>query len=190
MLQFDQVSFAYEKKVVLARFSMRLEQGERLALMGPSGSGKTTILRLAAGLLKPISGSIQSTFLPPAVVFQEPRLFPRLTVFENLAAVQEKSDAEAIRRVLALVELGEEESAYPHELSGGMQSRVSLARALLFPTDFYLFDEPFGALDEATRKIVLARVRDFLIEKNAAAILVTHQKEDADSFATRTLLLD
>ena len=189
MLKFDHVFFSYGKKAVLTDFSMELGKGELLALMGPSGSGKTTILHLAAGLLKPTAGKIESDFLPPAVVFQEPRLFPHLTVRENLAAVQEKPDEAAIRNALAAVALSDSENAYPSELSGGMQSRVALARALLFPSDLYLFDEPFGALDEETRKTVLSNVRTHLNDRSASAILVTHQKEDAEAFSTRTIFL-
>ena len=189
MLQFENVSFSYGKKSVLTDFSLELGSGERLALMGPSGSGKTTVLHLAAGLLKPTAGKIQSDFLPPAVVFQEARLFPQLTVKENLFAVQEKPDEAAVSEALALVDLVDSIDAYPHELSGGMKSRVSLARALLFPTDFYLLDEPFGALDEETKRLVLSDLKAFLIEKNAAAIFVTHQKEDAEIFATRKFFL-
>ena len=189
MLRFDKVSFSYNKKVVLTDFNLELKAGERLALMGPSGSGKTTILQLAAGLLTPTAGIIESEFLPPAVAFQEPRLFPHLTVKENLAAVQKKADDKAIADALDLVALSDWENAYPHELSGGMQSRVSLARVLLYPTDLYLLDEPFGALDEETKQIVLQNLLGFLTKKGAAAILVTHQSEDADTFATRKFFL-
>lgn len=189
MLLFDHVSFSYDKKAVLTDFSLELKAGERLALMGPSGSGKTTILHLAAGLLKPTAGVVRSDFLPPAVVFQEPRLFPHLTVKKNLAAVQEKPDEEAISNLLTLVGLSDWADAYPHELSGGMQSRVALARALLYPTDLYLFDEPFGALDEETKQVVIRNLLEFLAEKGAAVILVTHQKEDAEAFATRKFFL-
>ena len=189
MLRFEQVSFSYGKRAVLKDFSFTLHDGELLALMGASGSGKTTILHLAAGLLTPTSGKIESDFLPPAVVFQEPRLFPHLTVRENLAAVQEKTDEKAILDALALMALSEWADAYPKELSGGMQSRASLARALLFPTDLYLFDEPFGALDEETKRKVLTNLKAFLAEKGAAAILVTHQNEDAEAFAKRKFFL-
>lgn len=189
MLRFEKVSFAYDKKAVLNDFSFTLHDGELLALMGASGSGKTTILHLAAGLLAPTAGKIESSFLPPAVVFQEPRLFSHLTVRENLAAVQEAPDESAIEKALSLVGLSEWADAYPSELSGGMQSRVSLARALLFPTDFYLLDEPFAALDEETKKAVLKNLREFLTEKGAAAILVTHAKEDAEAFASRKVFL-
>ncbi|MBQ7173244.1 MAG: ABC transporter ATP-binding protein [Clostridia bacterium] len=189
MLKFNHVSFAYDKKPVLVDFSMELVPCERLAVMGPSGCGKSTLLHLAAGLLTPTAGNIDSDFLPPAVAFQEPRLFGHLTVKQNLLAVQKKPDEKAVARVLELVQLQDEIDAYPDELSGGMQSRVSLARALLFESDLYLFDEPFAALDEATRKTVLENVKAFLTEKNAAAILVTHQHEDAEAFATRRLTL-
>ena len=189
MLRIENLSFSYENKKIFDRFSLELQKGERLAVMGESGSGKTTLLRLLSGLVAPQSGKIESDFMPPAVVFQEPRLFPHLTVRENLRVVMAKPDDDKIDELLALVELSEEADAYPSELSGGMQSRVALARALLFGSDLYLLDEPFAALDDRTRRDVLLRVKERIERENAAAILVTHREEDAELFATRTLLL-
>lgn len=189
MLRIENLSFSYENKKIFDRFSLELQKGERLAVMGESGSGKTTLLRLLSGLVAPQSGRIESDFMPPAVVFQEPRLFPHLSVRENLRVVMAKPDDDKIDELLALVELSEEADAYPSELSGGMQSRVALARALLFGSDLYLLDEPFAALDDRTRRDVLLRVKERIERENAAAILVTHREEDAELFATRTLLL-
>ena len=150
MLEFQNVSFSYGKKEVLRELSFSLNEGEILSVMGPSGSGKTTLLTLAAGLKKPRGGAIVNTFQRTAYVFQEPRLFPWLTVAQNLEAVLQapKEQRGRISDVLETVGLSGTEELFPSELSGGMKSRVSLARALLFDADLYLFDEPFSALDE------------------------------------------
>ena len=191
MLTFENVSFSYEKKQVLDQISFHVAKGEILAVMGPSGCGKTTLLSLAAGLKKPSSGEIRRSSSKISYVFQEPRLFPWLTVKENLEAVLKKPHEKenAILSLLEALELKGCEALYPNELSGGMKMRVSLARALIFDADLYLLDEPFSALDEELKITLSSYLRGFLKEKNAAAILVTHQKEDADRLADKTLIL-
>ena len=191
MLTFENVSFSYEKKQVLDQISFHVAKGEILAVMGPSGCGKTTLLSLAAGLKKPSSGEIRRSSSKISYVFQEPRLFPWLTVKENLEAVLKKPHEKenAILSLLEALGLKGCEALYPNELSGGMKMRVSLARALIFDADLYLLDEPFSALDEELKITLSYYLRGFLKEKNAAAILVTHQKEDADRLADKTLIL-
>lgn len=191
MLEFSNVSFAYEKKEVLKDFSFRLADGEIVAVMGPSGNGKTTLLRLAAGLEKPNGGSISSNAQKISCVFQEPRLFPWLTVADNLCAVLEKgADTDArISEVLEAVGLSGAKDLYPDELSGGMKSRVALARALLYGGDLYLLDEPFAALDEALRERLSALLREHIKKNGASAILVTHQSTEAEAIADRVVSL-
>ena len=191
MLTFENVSFSYEKKQILDQISFHVKRGEILAVMGPSGCGKTTLLSLAAGLKKPSSGEIRRNSSTLSYVFQEPRLFPWLTVKENLEAVLKKPHEKenAILSLLEALGLKGCEALYPNELSGGMKMRVSLARALIFDADLYLLDEPFSALDEELKITLSYYLRGFLKEKNAAAILVTHQKEDADRLADKTLIL-
>ena len=190
MLEFKKVSFFYEKKAILSDFDLTLHDGEILAVMGPSGCGKTTLLSLAAGLRKPTTGEIHSTFERVACVFQEPRLFPWLTVRKNLEAVLDAPEKEKEKIPRLLDELGLSGCAemYPHELSGGMKIRVSLARALLFEGDLYLLDEPFSALDEELKIRLSEFLKQYLKSKNASAILVTHQREDAQRIADRTVL--
>lgn len=192
MLKITDLTFAYGKKTVLENFSMDLQKGEILAVMGPSGCGKTTLLGLIAGLYKPQKGEIESTFEKVAYVFQEPRLFPWLTVRENLLAVMDEKDTNATKTVaecLAFVGLEDCGNKYPSELSGGMKSRVALARGLAFGGDLFLLDEPFAALDEELRHSLAAKLKNFLTARGASAILVTHNKEDAEGIADRILLL-
>ena len=192
MLKITNLSFSFDKKKIFDNFSMELKKGEILALMGPSGCGKTTLLGLASGILKPQKGEIENNAQKIACVFQEPRLFPWLTVKGNLLAVMNEKDENALQIVeecLSLVELEDAIDKYPRELSGGMKSRVSLARALAYGGDLFLLDEPFAALDEALRSTLSVKIKDYLRERGASAILVTHGKEDAEQIADRILTL-
>lgn len=189
MLEFRNVSFSYENKKVLDRFSFELADGEIMALMGPSGCGKTTALRLAAGLERPNGGVILSSHQKISYAFQEPRLLPWLTVEQNLRAVLTNGSAEPKRidEMLSLMGLDGCAQLYPNQLSGGMKSRVSLARSLLYGGDLYLFDEPFAALDEALRLSLCTLLREQLKNSGASAIFVTHQSTDAEAMADRIL---
>ena len=192
MLKITNLSFAFGKKTVIEDLSLELNKGEILALMAPSGYGKTTLLGLVAGLLKPQKGEIENSFEKVAYVFQEPRLFPWLTVEENLLAVMNEKDentAKTVAQCLALVGLADAADKYPDELSGGMKSRASLARALAYGGDLFLLDEPFAALDEDLRHDLTVKLKDYLRASGASAILVTHNREDAERIADRILTL-
>ncbi len=193
MILFDKVSFSYGEKEVLRELSFRLETGELLAVMGESGCGKTTLLHLAAGLRVPQTGEIRSDHTRVSVAFQEPRLFPWLTVRENLLSALPQSERRAGEERLSalLTEMGLSgvEGLYPRELSGGMKSRVSLARALLYGGDLLLLDEPFSALDEEMRQELATRLRKQLKDTGKTAILVTHLRAEAEAFADRVLRL-
>ncbi len=191
MLKFEDVSFSYEKKEVLSHFSFEISPGEILALMGPSGCGKTTVLLLAAGLLKATAGHVLCDTDAIACAFQEPRLFPWLTAEQNLAAVLPRHSPKRseIQGLLSDLGLSDAKDKYPRELSGGMKSRVSLARALLSADRLILLDEPFAALDEELRKKLTADLRTRLKKNGTAALFVTHQKEDAEALADRILLM-
>ena len=191
MLKVDKLSFAYGKKEVLKDLSFQLKEGEILAVMGPSGCGKSTLLHLLAGLRRGYRGTITSSAQKIAYAFQEPRLFPWLTVAENLRAVvtDRKVTDEEIYGILREIGLEDTQRLYPSELSGGMRSRVSLARAMLYGGDLYLFDEPFAALDEKARRELTVWLRQKIRETGASAIFVTHQKGDAEAMADRILEL-
>ena len=191
MLNIQNLSFEYQKDVkVLEHFHLELQKGELLAIMGPSGCGKSTLLQLIAGFLSPISGTIKSDAQKISYAFQEPRLFPWMTVEENLKAVLPKNaDAAPIQKVLKLVDMDGASSLYPEELSGGMKSRISLARALLYGGDLFLLDEPFSALDRELYLLLTQRIRNRLKRNGVSAILVTHQEEVAELFADRIVSL-
>ena len=179
MLKMTNISCSYGDHSVLENKSLTLAAGQRLALMGPSGCGKTTLLRIALGLLKPDSGMAENTFSKTAAVFQEPRLLPWATALENVNLVLSDSAATVptARKYLELVGLGDAVDKYPRELSGGMQQRVSLARALAVEGDCLILDEPFKAMDEALRQQIMALVNG----SNAAILLVTHDQQEAEA---------
>jgi ABC-type nitrate/sulfonate/bicarbonate transport system ATPase subunit len=192
MLKIHDLSFSYGKKQVIQNLSLDVKQGEIVAVMGPSGCGKSTLLQLVAGLLKPDSGKIEADSKRISYAFQEPRLFPWMTVKENLRAVLPKSlesPEQAILHALEIVELADSAELYPDSLSGGMKSRAALARALVFGGDLYLLDEPFAALDEALRLRLGDRLRQEIKARGATAILVTHHPEDAQRLADRIITL-
>ena len=192
MTEFQNVSFSYDgKKNVLNNVSFSLEDGEILAIMGESGCGKSTLLHLAAGLRKASEGKILSSHKKVAYAFQEPRLFPWLTVEENILAAMNGQDgqknAERVKELLADLHLSDSANAYPDALSGGMKTRVSLARALAYDADLLLLDEPFSALNDGLRQELCAYLRQYIKSSGASAILVTHQRTDTDLMADRIL---
>lgn len=192
MLKIETLSFSYGKTKVLQDLNLSLEPGELLSVMGPSGCGKSTLLHLIAGLRRPFGGTLTVSAKQISYVFQEPRLFPWLTVAENLAAVlpDPKQSNGRIEEVLERVGLADAKGLYPKELSGGMKIRVSLARALLWGGDLFLLDEPFSALDEELRTRLTCELRDYFKQNGISAILVTHQSTDAEIFADRILRLE
>lgn len=192
MLKIHELSFSYGKKQVLRDLSLEVAPGEIVAIMGASGCGKSTLLQLIAGLLKPDSGRIESDAKRISYAFQEPRLFPWLTVKENLEAVLPRTlenRENAILRALEAVELADSADLYPDALSGGMKSRAALARALVFGGDLFLLDEPFAALDRELRMRLGNRLKQTIKERGGSAILVTHHPEDAERLADRIIPL-
>ena len=179
--------------LALDRLDLTVEEGEFLCLVGPSGSGKTTLLRILAGLDRDFTGRLS---LPPglhsAIVFQEPRLMPWLTVLNNMLLVAGPGDMAARERALALLEevdIAGFADAYPGQLSGGMQRRVALARALLVAPELLLMDEPFVSLDMPTANHLRALVTRLWRNRRMTAIFVTHDLREAMVLATRLLFL-
>lgn len=191
--------FPKQPRNVLDGITFTVERGECLALLGPSGCGKTTLLRLLMGIEAPTGGVLSVD--PELVghlsyVFQEPRLVPWRTTLENvllpfeLTGTLTSEARELARERLAELGLAERLSHFPRELSGGMQMRVALARALVTRPRVLLLDEPFAALDERTR----FRLEDLLltlrVEYDLQYVFVTHSISEAVYLGDRVLLLD
>ena len=192
MITLDKLSFSYGDRPIFRDFSLAVPSGELLAVMGASGCGKSTLLNLIAGLRKPTAGTLTVDEHLPVYVFQEPRLFPWLTVKENIRAVLPKgAPDDVVTDALDLVGLTADADTLPSELSGGMRSRASLARAIAYGaasgSTLYLLDEPFSALDETLRASLCAALKERFRASNATALLVTHDAEEAERFGDRTV---
>jgi NitT/TauT family transport system ATP-binding protein len=187
---------------VLCDISFEVEAGEFVSVIGPSGCGKTTLLRILHGLEPATSGGVsvlgrrvQGPSPSSAIVFQQFNLFPWLTVMQNIAfglevaKVPARECAERARRFVSLVGLDGFEDHYPHELSGGMQQRVGLARALVLDPQILLLDEPFGALDAITREQLQIEIADILVRSRKTVVFITHNMDEAIFFSDRILVM-
>ena len=188
-MKIEHLSFSFENKPIFDDFNLEVKDQAITALMAPSGHGKTTLLRLMAGLIKPQSGSIETSGKSIGIMFQEPRLFGQLTALQNVTLViKDKKHKQA--RALALLQafgVSDASDKYPDELSGGMAKRVSLARAIAYDPDVLLLDEPFSALDEDTKAEVIKAAKQLLCGKTV--LLVTHDAKEAAEFADHIVTL-
>jgi sulfonate transport system ATP-binding protein len=186
---------------VLRQVELQVQPGEFVSIVGASGCGKSTLLRLIGGLETPSSGQIllgdqliQAPGLNRGMVFQEPRLFPWLTVGENIAFGCRKNTSESEKQKLVedhvkLVGLSGFEKAYPHQLSGGMQQRTAMARVLVSRPQVLLLDEPFGALDALTRIQMQQEILKIWQAEKLTVILVTHDIDEAVFLGDRVLVM-
>ena len=173
-----------------------------MAVVGPSGCGKTTLLRMAAGLDFPTRGSVRvggAEVHGPGpdrtLVFQQFALFPWKTVRQNIefglrcaGKSRDERDA-AVGRYVELMGLDGREDAYPHQLSGGMQQRVSITRALIHDPAILLMDEPFGALDAMTRETMNVELQRIWMESHKTVVFITHSISEAVFLADRVLVM-
>lgn len=177
MIKFNNVTFQYDKTLVLNDFSLEINPKDRICLFGDSGSGKTTILKLILGLETPQKGNVEKPYnIKPSVVFQEDRLLPFKTVLENITLFG--CDTEKALILLEKLGLKGYANSYPSELSGGMCRRVALARALSVDFDFLILDEPFTGLDQRNTETVSNLINEILGDR--PLIMVTHSKAEAE----------
>lgn len=168
-IRFSHVSKTFKNNTVLSHVTLSLKEGNCYTLVGESGSGKTTLLRLIAGLDRPEEGIVDMDGKSISYAFQEPRLFPELTVRENVLAITPKR---SVDEILAILNLTEAADKYPHELSGGMKKRAGVARALAAEADVYLLDEPTGGQDEMHVGMIAEAIRKYTA--GATVIVATH----------------
>lgn len=191
MIKLSNIRKAFDEKTVLDGFSLSVQDREHIAIMGESGCGKTTLLRIIAGLDTPDSGFVEGyRFEDVGYTFQESRLFESLTVLDNIACVSDKPMREARKDAMYWVNavgLADSADLYPSELSGGMAQRVSIARMLMANKEILLMDEAFSALDEDTKKGIIALIKEHSQLKTL--ILVTHSKTDAEQMSTRIVTM-
>lgn len=190
--------------VALQNIDLEVQPGEFVSLIGPSGCGKSTLLRIVGDLISPTTGTVLINGKSAhqarmdrdyGIVFQAPVLFEWRTVGKNVELplevmqVQAQERAERAEKMLELVELGGFQKHYPWQLSGGMQQRVSIARALSFNPAILLMDEPFGALDEITRERMNAELLNIWSQTQTTIIFVTHSIPEAVFLSTRVVVM-
>ena len=173
--------------------SLTVAEGEFVCLVGASGCGKSTLLNLIAGIYHLDQGSIVIGDRRVGLMFQEPALFPWLTVQRNVESAMRfrkaKPDKAKVKELLSIVHLEEFADRRPHELSGGMQQRAALARALAQDADILLMDEPFGALDAMTRTVLHDELERIWQATGVSIVFVTHDVREAVRLGDRVILL-
>lgn len=205
-IEIKQVNKQYKNKEnepvdILKDINLSINKGEFISILGPSGCGKSTLLNIVAGLTKATNGEvlvsdkvIEKPGKDRGMVFQQAALFPWLNVTENvtfpLKKEMSKKDAQdAAKKYLQMVQLGKYMDHYPHELSGGMQQRVSIARALAMNPDILLMDEPFGALDEQTRSRLHTQLESIWTETKKTILFVTHSISESIKLSDRIIVM-
>lgn len=207
MIQVENVGKTFRSRdksevVALEGCSMELDHGEFVCIVGPSGCGKTTLLRIIAGLIERTSGSVRirgeeviDSSQDMAMVFQKPVLLPWRTNFENILLPMEfrgrvnKGTRNRAKELLELVGLEAFGDKYPYELSGGMQQRVAISRALISDPEILLMDEPFGALDAMTRDAMNFELLRIWREAERTVVFVTHSIQEAIFLSDRVVVM-
>jgi NitT/TauT family transport system ATP-binding protein len=198
MLKIRELGFTFNSihgnktKKILSELSLNIESGELISILGPSGCGKTTLANLIAGYLKPSNGKIvlneKEIGFPGKdrfVINQENDLFEWMTVKENIEFVTKKP----IKKYLEIVHLNGSENKYPHELSGGMKKRASIARALALEPDILIFDEAFSSLDYQVKEKIYLEILNIWEKTKKTIILITHDIEEAIFLSDRIIVL-
>tara|TARA_B100000674_G_C37858946_1_gene923809 strand:- start:73 stop:723 length:651 start_codon:yes stop_codon:yes gene_type:complete len=207
ILEITNLNHAYDADtLILQDINLDISKGERVAILGPSGCGKSTLLRLIAGLEKQKTGLIkinnsevssENTFLPPekrkvGLVVQEKALFPHLTVQQNICfGIRDKRDKHSIAQgLMGLLKIDSLKNKYPHEISGGEQQRVALARSMAPNPNLLMLDEPFSALDVDLKNNLYEEISNLFSERNITILLVTHDLREAEIMTTRQLKME
>jgi NitT/TauT family transport system ATP-binding protein len=195
-LSFDRIGMVFaDGTEAIREVSFTVDKGEFVTVVGPSGCGKSTLLKIASGLLDPSRGSVTVDRERLGYVFQDPTLLPWRTVQQNVELLPElhgipKGERVALAaRAIETVGLKGFENHYPKALSGGMRMRCSLARTLTLNPPLFLFDEPFGAVDEITREHLNEETQRLFVSEGFAGLFITHSISEAAFLSTRVLVM-
>ena len=207
ILEIINLSHAYSKNEnSITGINLDIQEGERVSILGPSGCGKSTLLRLIAGLEKPSQGEIKikgikassrENLLPPekrnvGLVVQDKALFPHLSVYSNICfgIKKNKTKDDIASELLTLFKIENLKSKYPHEISGGEQHRVALARSLATNPDLLMLDEPFSALDKDLKETLYSEISLVFSERKSTILLVTHDQKEAELMTERQIMME
>ncbi len=207
ILEIKNLSHSYgETNQIIQNINLEIEKSDRVAILGPSGCGKSTLLRLIAGLEKPnlgqitIDGTVVSTekfVVPPekrkiGLVVQEKALFPHLSVYDNISfGIKKNIDKKAITNdLLELLKIDSLKNKYPHEISGGEQQRVALARSLAPNPKLLMLDEPFSALDKDLKGVLYEEISQVFSERGSTILLVTHDSQEAEIMTKKQMKME
>lgn len=194
-IEVNDLNVYYGDFLAVEGVSLEIQPRSVTAFIGPSGCGKSTLLRLASGLDEPTAGSIEFATDSIGYVFQDATLMPWRTVRANVGLLAELHGRpkhvvrEGVDAALETVGLTDFADHLPHQLSGGMKMRTSLARSLVLDPEIFLFDEPFGALDEFTRARLNLVLQELFLERRFAGLFVTHSVEEAVFLANRVVVM-
>ena len=207
ILEISNLSHAYSKdSKSVTGINLNILPGERVSILGPSGCGKSSLLRLIAGLEKPSEGEIKikgievsskESLVPPekrnvGLVVQDKALFPHLSVYANICfgIKKNKTKDDIASELLNLFKIEDLKNKYPHEISGGEQQRVALARSLATNPDVLMLDEPFSALDKELKQNIYSEISAVFSEKKSTILLVTHDQNEAELMTERRLIME
>ena len=195
-LSFDGIGMIFpDGTEALQEITFSIDRGEFITVVGPSGCGKSTLLRIASGLLEPTAGSVEVDRDRLGYVFQDATLLPWRTVRQNVELLAELHGFDSAERkrlstaAIDLVGLQGFENHYPKSLSGGMKMRTSLARTLTLKPPVFLFDEPFGAVDEITREHLNEETQRLFQSEGFAGLFITHSISEAVFMSTKVLVM-
>lgn len=187
------ISKKYGELAVLERVSIDFASGGTTCILGPSGCGKTTILKILSGLEVSDTGTVEGFAEGDiSIVFQEDRLIPWKTVDENLEFVlsgRRELKGKAVEEYLDRLGLLEYRDYYPSKLSGGMRKRIAILRALLYPSEVMLMDEPFSSVDVSNKSLTMGFFKELMAEEKRTCIIVTHDLEEAIELGNRIVVL-
>ena len=207
ILEIKNLSHSYdETNQIIQNINLEIQKSDRVAILGPSGCGKSTLLRLIAGLEKPnmgqitIDGTVVSTeklIVPPekrkiGLVVQEKALFPHLSVYDNIGfGIKKNINKKTITNdLLELLKIDSLKNKYPHEISGGEQQRVALARSLAPNPKLLMLDEPFSALDKDLKGVLYEEISQVFSERGSTILLVTHDSQEAEIMTKKQMKME
>jgi len=187
VLKVDHLTKRFGDLLVIDNWNLELEEGEKIVLLGPSGCGKTTFFRIVSGLESQSEGKIETFVDNIGYVFQEPRLLPWRTAYDNLKIILD--DEKKIKEIIVMMGLESFEYLLPSNLSGGMKQRVNIARSLLVQPQILLMDEPFTSLDLNIKLSIIKDIKKMWKKTNFSILMVTHDIKEALMLGNKIVIL-